>query len=237
MINADALRDAIDRLPVLNVPARKRIRSMVVLRHLFRGSDYPCPVLCFSCGHASAVLKKMFLTACPVLGQPQPTHFLDISPKGDLAPTAKYWSLDDIGFGFPGYFDATSGHLPTTAVQRLAEYYGDLYLAGLLPELDNSIPVLCLDGCTRVNCALVASGSGETVKALQQGVAPYSGVEYIPLFDCSTPPLTFHRQAPLVVGVCKQNWVAAYAGPWCEDYNIAGGVTWVERKKTWPGRP
>lgn len=74
----------------------KKIRSEVIAKHI-KDAGYAGAV-CFSCGNASAELKK-----CNV-------YVVDISPNGGLIAN-KWWSSCEIKKAFPLFFNATSGYL------------------------------------------------------------------------------------------------------------------------------
>jgi hypothetical protein len=93
-------------------------------------------VVCFSCGNASRALKEVGLDV------------IDISSRGDLMPR-EWWTPERIAKVWPGYFDATSGHLPLFLMQRI----GDHFRAHL--------------GQLHEACYEVPTGSGETILCLR----------------------------------------------------------------------
>lgn len=93
----------------------KQIRSKVLKQLL---SKYNIEkVVCFSCGNATAELKKTGL------------QVLDVSPNGVLLPN-KWFSSLDFAYNFPNFFNATSGYLPIDIMKEIGlaykEYLGNL---------------------------------------------------------------------------------------------------------------
>jgi hypothetical protein len=74
----------------------KRIRAEVIAKYI-KNAGYD-GVVCFSCGNASAELKK-----CNI-------NVIDISPNGGLIAN-KWWRAWEIKKAFPLFFNATSGYL------------------------------------------------------------------------------------------------------------------------------
>lgn len=90
---------------ILHPPA-KRLRAAAIAAYV-REAGYR-GVVAFSCGHATAELKRTGL------------YVVDISPVGDLAPT-RWWTPAEVHRAFPDLFDATPGHLPAPLVADIAE--------------------------------------------------------------------------------------------------------------------
>lgn len=91
-------------------------------------------VVCFSCGNASAELKKVIDT-------------IDVSVTGDLTAN-KWWDSAEIHRIWPHRFDATSGHLPAPLLDGLALAYRQEI--GELTEKEYNVPtgsgetIICL---------------------------------------------------------------------------------------------
>ena len=66
--------------------------------------------VCFSCGNAARELKAAGVDT------------LHIGPEGELDPR-RWFTQREISLMFPGYFDATSGHLPAELMAALGEVY------------------------------------------------------------------------------------------------------------------
>lgn len=94
-------------IKTLEIPDAKKIRADVIASHMRDAGIAEC--VCFSCGNASAALKKVVNT-------------LDISPHGDLAPT-RWWTPEEIKLVWPSRLDATSGHLPVYLMARIAAVF------------------------------------------------------------------------------------------------------------------
>jgi hypothetical protein len=80
------------------------IQEKVIRAELIRDYLHQCgqtETVCFSCGIASAALRKVGLTVCEV-----------INPE-------KWWDPFEIAF-FYGMFDSTSGHLPVFLMEKIA---------------------------------------------------------------------------------------------------------------------
>lgn len=78
--------------------------------------------VCFSCGNASAALKKAGVST------------LDISERGDLQ-ALRWFTQGEVGVYFGGMFDATSGHLPIECLLMVAERYRE-YIQSLPEEIN-----------------------------------------------------------------------------------------------------
>lgn len=113
----------------------KEIRSAVIAEYVW-GAGLP-GVVCFSCGNASAALRRTGI------------NVVDVSPSGDLKAN-RWWSPAEIARVWPRRLDATCGHLPMHLLATIAQRYQRLY-NGLEPRADGY---------------LVPSGSGETFVAL-----------------------------------------------------------------------
>lgn len=114
-----------------NKAIRARVIAKYVRRAGYRG------VVCFSCGNASAELRKVL------------PFVVDISPTGGLVPTLQ-WSPEAIHTTWPELLDATSGHLPVFLMIRVAGAFRE-YLGFLSPKTLYHVP----------------TGSGETITCLR----------------------------------------------------------------------
>lgn len=101
----------------------KRIRAEVIKEYL-RGKGFR-GVVCFSCGNASAELRRAGL------------RVLDISERGDLQ-ARRWFDPGEIAETFRGWFDGTAGHLSAEVMNLLSAAYRD-YLGDDIPER-NYIP-------------------------------------------------------------------------------------------------
>lgn len=124
-------------LELLRTPA-KRLRAELVARHL--GSTELertlARVVCFTCGNAGRELRRAGLR--PVTVGPQ-----------EPLQAGRWWTPSEIRAAWPGFFDATSGHLPAWAMVELGELlHAEL---GPLPDRPLGVP----------------TGSGETLAALR----------------------------------------------------------------------
>lgn len=84
----------------------KRLRADVIKAYM--ADNDIARAVCFSCGNASAALKKAGVAV------------LDISPCGDMV-SRRWFTQAEISRLFPLLFDATSGHLPVFLMQRIAD--------------------------------------------------------------------------------------------------------------------
>lgn len=139
----------------------KQIRAKVICDYLLNMPYRGC--VCFSCGNASAALKAIGLDV------------IDISPTGDLLAN-RWWTQGDIARTWPDRFDATSGHLPISLMQKIGVAFAQ-HLNGLL------------DPIYEVPC-----GSGETLVCLKLA---YPGIEFIAVYDNSEKATQYSAQAPL----------------------------------------
>lgn len=111
----------------------KRLRALAIRRYM-EEHGYGRAV-CFSCGNASRELREAGVDV------------LDVSPEGDLL-ALRWFTIGEIAERFPGYFDATSGHLPMDCMAMVAGEY-----RAALGPLEGGI---CLP-----------TGSGETLVCLK----------------------------------------------------------------------
>lgn len=153
---------------ILSFAQRKKLRSVIIAEHVEQ-SSYDGIVI-FSCGNASAELKKK--TSKLVI---------DISPQGDLAPTAKWWTPAEIHRAWPGFFDATSGHLPGFLMAQIAMTIRDLPSIWLEQEISER------------EIYEVPTGSGETIICLRWAFPKYT---FIPVYNINKGSI-FDERAPL----------------------------------------
>lgn len=136
----------------------KKIRANVIKEYI--GADKP--VICFSCGNASRELKLAGL------------NVLDISPSGDLL-ALRWFTINEIKQKFPGYFDATSGHLDITLMGLIGKAYKE--------RLGELLSSPCYVPC----------GSGETLVCLKLA---YPEVEFIAVYNLDSAT-EYSENAPL----------------------------------------
>lgn len=108
----------------------KEIRSIAIKEYM-RKAGFEKAV-CFSCGNAARELEK------------QGVDVLHIGKYGDMAPN-RWFTQEEISKLFPGYFDATSGHLPMSLMLDIAERYKER-----LQNVDDINDVPCGSGETLV---------------------------------------------------------------------------------------
>lgn len=111
----------------------KRLRAAAIREYMAEAGLARC--VCFSCGNAAEALIA------------EGVDTLHIGPHGVLAPT-RWFTPAQIARAFPGFFDATSGHLPLSLMTEIGQRYR-AYLGGL-PDV-----------------VRVPSGSGETLVCLK----------------------------------------------------------------------
>jgi len=86
-------------------PLAKALRADLIAGYV-RQAGLP-GVVCFSCGNASAALRRVGL------------YVVDVSPSGDVE-ARRWWQPAEIARAWPHLFDATSGHLPLPLMAQLA---------------------------------------------------------------------------------------------------------------------
>jgi hypothetical protein len=143
---------------MLTFPAKK-LRAEVIARYC---KEAGCRgVVCFSCGNASQALKDVGL------------YVVDISPTGDME-ARRWWTMAEIHKAWPDLLDATSGHLPVSLMNQIAESF-EAYLGDLPNEVE------------------VPTGSGETLVCLRLA---YPGHRFVPVRNINKAT-TYHPEAPL----------------------------------------
>lgn len=148
---------------------RKSLRAGVILRHVQEVPSYR-GVVCFSCGNAYASLMAAFVPTTGVRHIP----VVGVATNGDLSAN-RWFTPEMIANTWPGFFDATSGHLCPQLMARLADVYkGHL---GTLPMGTWRVP----------------TGSGETIVALAMA---FPNHRFLPIYNCG-PGTLFHPEAPL----------------------------------------
>lgn len=139
--------------------ANKKLRAKAIRAYMERyGYE---KAVCFSCGNASRELKNAGIKT------------LDISETGDLQ-ALRWFTIGEIKNAFPGYFDATSGHLPMECMLYVAEEYKKY-----LHELPSEI--------------YLPTGSGETLVCLKLA---FPGVKINAVYNQS-PATKYEKEAPL----------------------------------------
>ena len=163
-----------------NLPfaARKLLRTFV-LRSFLIESGFK-KVVIFSCGNASDTLKRHTVGL--------DMSILAIAPNGDLAPTNKWWTPEEIHATFPDYFDATSGHLPMYLMVRMAEELRKNYLKWIeFPLLEGQL-------------YRVPTGSGETIHVLYMA---FPKCTFVPVYGEGAT--AYNHQAPLNFALNQRN--------------------------------
>jgi len=137
----------------------KQLRAIAIKRYMAaHGLD---KAVCFSCGNASRALKEAGVKT------------LDISPTGDLQSN-RWFRVGEIRAAFPGYFDATSGHLPIDCMLDVSdEFY---FALRILPEAIN-----------------LPTGSGETLVCLKLA---FPETKITAVYNLN-PATQFEEDAPL----------------------------------------
>ena len=123
----------------------KKIRAAVIKEYM---KGVYSRAVCFSCGNAATELEKAGVDV------------LHIGAHGVLAPQVWFTQVQ-VQHTFPGYFDATSGHLPIELMQQVGNAYRT-HLGQL------SSPVY------------VPSGSGETVVCLKLA---YPEIDFVAVYN------------------------------------------------------
>lgn len=144
----------------------KSVRARVIKRHM-EAYGYKLAV-CFSCGNATRELKNAGV------------DLLAISPGGDLLPN-RWFTMAEITVKFPGYFDATSGHLSIALMNEIARQLK--YELNLIPGEFYDVP----------------TGSGETIICL---AIAFPQCKFRAVYDDNDPATAYEPNAPL-------NWLIA----------------------------
>jgi len=145
----------------------KGIRALVIRSHVATVGHYR-GVVCFTCGNAADALRRV--------GQ----QVLECGPRGDLVPT-RWWTPAEIACSWPGWFDATPGHLPMQLMCEVAD--------GLREHVRNTM------GDLEVGTEyVVPTGSGETVCCL---ALAFPLVRFVARYDDTDIATTYHPQATL----------------------------------------
>jgi hypothetical protein len=146
----------------MNFPLmEKTIRSRVIKEYM-RAAGYTKAV-CFTCGNSGAALRRIRV---PVL--------VVSEREGDLKP-GRWWTPAEIRRAWPGWFDATSGHLPAHLMVQIAEDMRKT--VGPLGRGPIDIP----------------TGSGETLAVMRWA---YPSTEFRPIQD-SDAGTARHPEQPL----------------------------------------
>lgn len=150
----------------MQILPNKEIRSRVVAEYCKEANI--SGVVCFSCGNASAALKKIGLDVLEML----PSNSLVIN---------KWWTPEEIKKAWPDRFDATSGHLPLFLMMRIAEGYKK-YLSSLQQVISSK------------NVIDVPTGSGETIICL---CLAYPNTKFNAIYNTSNRGTKYEENAPL----------------------------------------
>lgn len=146
----------------LTFPA-KQLRAGVIAS--WCGAARVKHVVCFTCGNAASALRATGLDTV-----------LEIGPRGELL-AGTWWDQATIARYFPGYFDATSGHLPSELMNQLAVTYFN-HLAQDLTEAAYDVP----------------TGSGETLVAL---ALAFPHKEFHAVYSSKDASCAYSPRAPL----------------------------------------
>lgn len=138
----------------LDLPERKHIRAAVIAAYCRRAGI--TGVVVFSCGNASRALR---------LHEHAGLRVVDIARDGRLS-TTEWWTPEEIHSAFPGFLDATSGHLAPPLMAQLANAYREH-----LGELEEGVTYK------------VPTGSGETIVALSTA---YPEHYFTPVYNVGT---------------------------------------------------
>ena len=139
----------------------KTVRARVI-RDYMRLYDIK-RAICFSCGNATRLLKEVGVDV------------LAIAPGGDMLP-GRWFMPGEIASKFPGYFDATSGHLPFYMMVDIAKRLQ--YELNFKPGEHYAIP----------------TGSGETIICLQLA---FPETSFMAVYDDNDPATTYEDLSPL----------------------------------------
>lgn len=142
----------------------KAIRAEVIKNHMHENGYKRC--VCFSCGNATRMLKAAGVDCVAV------------APNGDLN-ACRWWSMEEIKQVFNGCFDATSGHLSTEVMQKLAKAYKGAFAPCFKAGATYEIP----------------TGSGETILCLKLA---FPNTNFIACWDNNQPACAYESAAPLV---------------------------------------
>lgn len=141
-------------------PAVKRLRSRLVRAYMERAGL--TRAVCFTCGNAGRALLAEGVST------------LVVGEGGILVP-GRWWNPAEIARTWPGWFDATCGHLPLPLMVDLARH--------LRREVGHLQP----------GGYEVPTGSGETIVCLRWAYP----LHYFEPVQDGTPATAWHEDAPL----------------------------------------
>lgn len=166
---------------MLTIPA-KRFRAELIANHVLMAAGAYRGIICFTCGNAAEALRAEFarLNQYPQCRIP----IIEVGGKGMLRPTT-WFSPAAIAGTWPGFFDATSGHLSWPLMANLSRHIGQHcsnngYLNDVPPGAEVNVP----------------AGSGETAVclALAYPERRFRACYNVPGLEAATE---WHKEAPL----------------------------------------
>lgn len=152
----------------LDFPA-KELRSRVIARHL-RCAEYNGVVI-FTCGNAASHLRRHY-----------DGKIVEVGARGALTPN-HWFTFSEIASYWPGFFDATPGHLPAPLMVEIAKEF-EYHLHGVLFADEYIVP----------------TGSGETILCLK---IAFPDKKFVAEYDDTKPATQWDAVAPL------NRWVSA----------------------------
>lgn len=148
--------------PILKFP-HKALRAQVIVDYVSK-TPYK-GIVCITCGEAGKALTKAV--------QGTDVHLIVVEPT-------RWLTMEEIANEYPGYFDATSGHLPLWLMERIAQQFRVWF-----DENPHELPE---EGYWRV-----PTGSGETIFELE---LMSSAAEWVALYDYNRGS-KYEAEAPL----------------------------------------
>ena len=142
----------------------KALRAAAIKKYMEQNGFKQC--VCFSCGNSSRALLEAGVKC------------VDISPKGDLIPSSKWWSKSEIKNAFASCFDATSGHLPIELLTSIAQIFSQNFTKKFEQNFIYEIP----------------TGSGETIFCLK---IAFPLVDFVAVYSEKDKSCTYNPKAPL----------------------------------------
>lgn len=154
--------------PIFTFP-HKRLRAEVITDYVRSAGSFK-GIICITCGAAGDEILKAAKTGCGDIVIIMPT-------EGD-----EWITMEQIARDYPGYFDATSGHLPFWLMVRIAHRFRQY-----------------IDKHTRRTFSSevrVPTGSGETIFELRMAYPDMVETQLVALYDYSRGS-RFESDAPL----------------------------------------
>lgn len=151
--------------PILKFPA-KELRAEVIVDYVKGAGTYK-GIVCITCGHSGDALIASANGECGDI-------VVIVPEEGD-----GWISMEQIARDYPGYFDASSGHLPLWLMQRIGDRFKKYF---------NEYPQ------TRHSEMRLPTGSGETIIELFMGMDDIEG--FSALYDYNRGS-KYEAKAPL----------------------------------------